>query len=230
MLGRHDAYPKHRRFRYAHSMRKYDLGRLEIKKRNRLPHWHAEHAIYFITWCLADAIPAPVLMRLRAERDAEYERVVRLRGSVTIPEKKMMDAALTDALERFLDQHHGECLLRDHRAARIVADSLKHFDGERYNLFAWSVMPNHVHVVLSCQTGFDTSSILHSLKGFTSKEVNKLLGRSGTRWQAESYDRCIRDSDELQRTVDYVLGNPIAAGLQDWPFVASNPTLIGEAL
>jgi hypothetical protein len=105
-------------------MRKYELGRLDIRKRNRLPHWHAEHAIYFITWCLVDAIPAPVLMRLRAERDAEHERVLRLRGSVTIPEKKMMDAALTEALERSLDQHHGECLLRDHRAAHLVANSL----------------------------------------------------------------------------------------------------------
>jgi len=211
-------------------MRKYELGRLDIRKRNRLPHWHAEHAIYFITWCLIDAIPAPVLMRLRAERDAEHERVLRLRGSVTIPEKKMMDAALTDALERFLDQHHGECLLRDHRAAQIVANSLRYFDGERYGLYAWCVMPNHVHVVFSCLAGFDTSSILHSLKSFTSKEINKLLSRSGTRWQAESYDRCIRDSEELQRTIDYVLGNPIAAGLQDWPFVDSNAARIDDSL
>ena len=216
--------------RYAHSMRKYELTRLNIKKRNRLPHWHAEHAIYFITWCLIDAIPAHVLMRLRAERDAEQERVLRLRGSVTIPEKKIMDAALTDALERFLDKHDGECLLRDQRAATIVANSLRHFDGERYGLYAWCVMPNHVHVVFSCMAGFNTSSILHSLKGFTSKEINKLLGRSGTRWQAESYDRCIRDSEELQRTVDYVLGNPIASGLQDWPFVASDAARIDDAL
>ena len=134
-----------------------------------------------------------------------------------------MDAALTDACERFLDQHNGECFLRDRRAAQIVADSLQHFDGQRYCLYAWCVMPNHVHVVLSCLAGFDMSSILHSLKGFTSKEINKLLGRSGTLWQAESYDRCIRDSVELQRTIDYVLGNPIAAGLDDWPFVAQLP-------
>jgi len=218
------------RLRYAHSMRKYDLGRLEIRKRNRLPHWDSEHAIYFITWCLVDAIPADVLMRFRAERDAEHDRILRLRGSVTIPEKKIMDAALTEALERFLDQHNGECILRDLRAAKIVADSVRHFDGERYGLYAWCVMPNHVHVILSCMAGFDTSSILHSLKSFTSKEINKLLGRSGSRWQAESYDRCIRDSDELQRTVHYVLGNPMAAALHEWPFVASNAQRIDDAL
>src|SRR5205807_10609935 len=94
--------------RYPHSMRKYDFGRLEIRKRNRLPHWDAEHAIYFITWCLVDAIPAPVLIRFRAERDAEYQRVLRLRGGVTIPASTTMDAALTDALQRLRDHHHGD--------------------------------------------------------------------------------------------------------------------------
>jgi len=216
--------------RYAPSVRKYELGRLEIRKRSRLPHWHAENAIYFITWCLADALPAKVLLRLRAERDEEYDRILRLRGSVTIPEKRIMAAALTDACERFLDEHSGECLLRDQRAAKIVADSLLHFNDVRYRLFAWCVMPNHVHVVLSHLPGFDTSGILHSLKGFTSKEINKLIGRGGTLWQAESYDRCVRDSEELQRTIDYVLGNPIAAGLQNWPFVASYPERIDDAL
>ena len=141
----------------------------------------------------------------------------------------MLDAALTEACEKFLDQNVGECYLRDHRAAKIVADSLKHFDGIRYLLFAWCVMPNHVHAVFSCVEGFDTSSILHSLKGFTSREINKILGRSGTLWQAESFDRCIRDSQELERTIDYVLGNPAACGMENWPFIAMYPDRIAEA-
>jgi hypothetical protein len=109
-----------------------------------LPHWHADHAIYFITWRLFDSLPADVLDRLRAERDAAREQIFRMRGCVTLPEQRMLDAALTEACERFLDQNHGECYLRDHRAAKIVADSLKHFDAIRYLLFAWCVMPNHV--------------------------------------------------------------------------------------
>jgi putative transposase len=141
----------------------------------------------------------------------------------------MLDAAFTEACERFLDQNVGECFLRDHRAAQIVADSLKHFDSVRYQLFAWCVMPNHVHAVFSCAEGFDTSSILHSLKGFSSREINKILGRSGTLWQAESFDRCIRDSQELERTIDYVLGNPAACGMENWPFTAMYPDRIGEA-
>jgi putative transposase len=210
-------------------MRKYDLGVVNVQKRARLPHWHAEHAIYFVTWHLADALPSQVMARLRDERDAERERICRMRGSATFAEQRMLDAALIEACERFLDQHAGECLLRDRRAAKIVEDSLKFFDGVRYQLFAWCVMPNHVHVVFSFIDGFGLSSILHSLKGFTSKEINKILGRQGTLWQAESYDRCIRDSMELERTIDYVLGNPIAAGMENWPFVGMNPAIIATA-
>jgi REP element-mobilizing transposase RayT len=217
--------------RYASlSMRKYELGKVQVLKRARLPHWRAEHAIYFLTWCLADALPAYVVARLRAERDAEHERISRLRGAVTFPEKRLLDAALTDACERFLDQHQGECLLRDRRLAQIVVNALIHFDDIRYLLYAWCVMPNHVHVVLSCIAGFDTSQILHSWKGFTSKEINKNIGRSGTLWQQESFDRCVRDSAELDQTIAYVIGNPAAAGLENWPFVATYPERIGSAM
>ncbi|MEA2238044.1 MAG: hypothetical protein QOC81_2768 [Thermoanaerobaculia bacterium] len=210
-------------------MRKYELGGVTVQKRSRLPHWHADHAIYFVTWRLFDSLPAHVLAKFREERDAAREQIARMRGNVTLPEQRMLDAALTEACEQFLDQNVGECLLRDHRVAKIVADSLKHFDGIRYLLFAWSVMPNHVHVIFSSVEGFDTSSILHSLKGFTSREINKILGRSGTLWQAESFDRCIRDSEELERKIEYVLGNPAAAGLENWPFTAMYPARIAEA-
>jgi REP element-mobilizing transposase RayT len=204
-------------------MRNYDLGVVKVQRRARLPHWHAEHAVYFITWHLADALPAEVMARFRGERDAERANICRIRGTATIAEQRMLDAALIEACERFLDQHNGECLLRDRRAAQIVADSLMFFDGVRYQLHAWCVMPNHVHIVFSCMTGFNISSILHSLKGFTSKEINKIFGRKGTLWQAESFDRCVRDSRELENTINYVMGNPAAAGVENWPFAGMNP-------
>ena len=78
--------------------------------------------------------------------------------------------------------------------------------------------------------GYNLSGIQHSIKGFTSKEINKILGRSGTLWQPEGFDRCIRDSAELERTINYVLGNPIAAGLENWPFIGTNPEVIDAAL
>ena len=210
-------------------MRKYDLGRVTVRKRLRLPHWDAQQAIYFVTWTLKDALPREVVAAFRADRDAALQQICRMRGEATIPEQRMLETALTDACERFLDSHAGECLLRDVRAARIVADSLLHFDGVRYHLYVWCVMPNHVHVVFSCIDGFTVGEILHSIKGFTSKEINRVLGRSGVVWQAERFDRCIRDSQELERTIAYVLGNPAAAGMEGWPFVRMHPEAIAAA-
>jgi hypothetical protein len=80
-------------------------------------------------------------------------------------------------------------------------------------------MPNHVHVVFRASPGRELSEILHSWKSFTAKECNKLLGRTGEFWQRESFDRIVRDSEDFERRVRYVLDNPVAAGLEDWKWV-----------
>ncbi len=98
--------------------------------------------------------------------------------------------------------------------AHLVANAVKYFDGQRYSVGAWVIMPNHVHVVLWPHPGHTLSEILHSWKSFTSKEANKLLHRKGeTFWQAESFDHIIRDDDERERLVHYVENNPVKAGL-----------------
>jgi alanyl-tRNA synthetase len=102
-----------------------------------------------------------------------------------------------------------------------MAGALKHFDGDRYRLYAWCVMPNHVHVVFRPNPGFKIESILHSWKSFTAHECNKLLGRDGEFWRRESYDRLIRDAAEFEEKVEYTLNNPLAAGLKNWTWVWS---------
>jgi REP element-mobilizing transposase RayT len=74
-----------------------------------------------------------------------------------------------------------------------VADALRHFDGERYRLVAWCVMPNHVHAVVQPAAGHVLEEIVHSWKSFTAHQANKLLGRTGPFWMAEAYDHLVRD-------------------------------------
>jgi len=196
----------------------YDLGRLEIRKRNRLPHWDAEHAIYFVTFNLCDAIPRHVLDRIRAEADAQLTHIRTLRGSCTIAEKNACEEWVRAKCGDALDETYGACFMRDTRIATIVANAITHFDEERYELLAWCVMPNHAHVVMSLIN--DTlDRVLHSWKSFTAKRCNALLERTGKFWQDDYYDRCIRDSKELSTTIDYVVNNPAKADLRDWPFV-----------
>jgi REP element-mobilizing transposase RayT len=92
-----------------------------------------------------------------------------------------------------------------------------HFDESRYLLFAWTVMPNHVHVVLNAYEGIDR--ILHSWKSFSAKEANRLMARQGEFWQEDYFDRTIRSAQEFERKIIYVLENPLKAGLENWRWV-----------
>lgn len=85
-------------------------------------------------------------------------------------------------------------------------------------------MPNHVHAVLQTLPGQELSKILHSWKSFTAKMARTLLGGKGEFWQKESYDHLVRDAQDLEHCIRYVLNNPAAAGLRDWPWVGSRNT------
>jgi REP element-mobilizing transposase RayT len=110
--------------------------------------------------------------------------------------------------------------MKDEQAAGIVDSALRHFDGERYDLLAWVVMPNHVHALLTPQAGHTLDKILHSWKSFTANEINKLLQRDGSLWQHEGYDHIVRSPDALWTIARYITDNPRKAGI-DCKFVGS---------
>jgi putative transposase len=108
-----------------------------------------------------------------------------------------------------------------------VVDSLHFLDELVYDLDAFTIMSNHVHVLFSPlekeEGGYHAlPSIMHSLKRFTARKANKLLKREGAFWQQESYDHVVRDQQEWERIVAYILNNPVKAGLvaswDDWPW------------
>ena len=164
------------------------------KKSNHLPHWTMAGGTYAITFRLVDSLPASVIRALQQERDELITKAAPEETPLSLEEKQRLDRLLSDKIEAYLDAGAGECWLRQPEIARIVADALRHFDGERYDLDAWCVMPNHIHVVMRPRRGFDVPDILHSWKSFTSTAANKVLGRAGKFWQKEYYDRLIRDA------------------------------------
>nr|WP_255233344.1 transposase [Aliifodinibius salipaludis] len=104
---------------------------------------------------------------------------------------------------------------------------MEYRDSKKYDLYAYCIMPNHVHLVfklLKTEDEIDNpvTEILRSLKRFTAREAKKALGREGQFWQHESFDRVIRDKGELESTIRYVLQNPVKANLvdtwTDWPY------------
>jgi len=116
----------------------------------------------------------------------------------------------------------GEAFLKNEQVADLVAEALHYRDGKVYTLDAFTIMPNHSHVVCTpiAKEGGEFNSlteIFHSLKRHTARKSNDVLGRSGAFWQDESYDHIVRDQAELERIVKYVLYNPVKARLvNDW--------------
>lgn len=190
---------------------------LRVYSRN-LPHWRQDGATYFVTFRLADSIPVAKVCQWRTERNCWYE-AHGLTSNLTDAEwqerYRALPASDRSAFERRtarqllieLDECHGSCLLQESGGASVVADSLRHFDGERYRCGDFCVMPNHVHWLVLPQSGYELENILSSIKGFTAQRVNKALGRGGQVWQRESYDRLVRDAAELLRTRCYIENN-----------------------
>jgi putative transposase len=131
-----------------------------------------------------------------------------------------LEAESLQAFDQELDAGLGACWLRKPEIASLVEEALLHSDGERYRLLAWCLMPNHVHVVVEMRASVSLSAIVKSWKSFTARRSNAELGRSGTFWHADYFDRYMRNEDHLFRTIEYVEQNPVKAGLvqqaSDW--------------
>ena len=192
--------------------------------RRNLPHIQPEGATIFITFRLANSLPKEVIERLKSEHDEAEKKIKQITDKVEL--ERLLDQAhrrffgkWDDALDSFA---YGEKYLSNHQVADLVAESLHYRDGKVYDLEAFSIMPNHGHVVFAPLEGsngkyFSLSTIMHSLKLHTALEANKILGREGAFWQHENYDHYVRDEGELERIIKYVIYNTVKAGLvDDW--------------
>jgi putative transposase len=178
-------------------------------ERGYLAHCDVPHVIQSITYRLADSLPKDVLLRMEAEAqsgatDEERSRILRRR------------------IDAWLDGGHGACLLRDPAIAGMIIDNWRHFDPERYRLEAFVVMPNHVHVLIAIKEGVSLSDVVRSWKTYSAKQIARITDWKGTVWQADYWDRYIRDAEHYQRAMAYILANPVKAGLAkettEWPW------------
>jgi putative transposase len=207
--------------------------------RRKLPHRHSPGGILFVTFRLYGAIPKVVLKEWRNTRDALERELAITRD----PKSEIENARIQfyrswfAKFERLLDSSKaGPLWLKDVEVAKIVYDSLVFRNGKEYELFAFCIMSNHVHVLFkpiltersltSVQAAHSTKlysehpplgNIMQSLKGYTARKANLVLKRTGPFWDAESYDHQVRNDDEFYRIKRYILNNPVKAGLVcDW--------------
>ncbi len=193
--------------------------------KTRLPHIHPIGATFFITFRLADSLPKSSVEWLKNKIDNSESHMVH-------------DAFMKafHAYDRELDINpKGACHLRKTDIADIIKERLHEYDNRYYDLIAFSIMPNHVHILIdtSVQLPSDydgeppknykqVDQIMKLIKGGTASKANRILHRQGIFWQRESYDRYIRDSAHLDNVIHYILQNPVKAGLvkeaHDWEY------------
>jgi hypothetical protein len=146
--------------------------------RGYLPHFDAADTVQFVTFRLFDSLPRAVAETLAKEPNS---------------------LAKTN---ESLDRGFGACWLNEPAIATMVERALLHFDGTRYRMIAWCVMPNHVHAIVESPIQNQLGNIVHSWKSFSANRANRTLGRSGSFWHEDYFDRFIRDESHLARTIE----------------------------
>ena len=171
----------------------------------RLPHIYAIGQPLFVTFRLYGSLPA----------GREF------------PKESLTSGEAFVAMDRLLDTaRYGPVHLKRPEVAGLVRDSIQHCGQADCDLHSWVIMPNHVHLLFTPHT--NVSSLLRRLKGYSARQVNQLLARTGQPfWENESYDRLVRNGEEFRRIENYILTNPVKAGLagsvEEFPWSSAVP-------
>ena len=197
----------------------------DVLEGGHLPHWYQAGVSYFVTFRTEDSIPHGILRRWHAERARWLQQHGIVASSATwkaelaeLPKnsRKEFHERFSQEYMEYLDRGWGACALRHPKSAKIVSDSLMHFDGERYNMGDFVVMPNHVHLLVCLLGEVGILEQCYSWKKFTAGKINQLLGTSGRFWQEESFDHLVRSPEQFQAIQRYIAANPRNLGEGDF--------------
>ena len=199
--------------------------------RRNLPHWQPTNGVFHLIPRLYRSLPPKALEALslrHKQREAFLERAgydAWERKTLLEQDRDVYFAAFDDLLD---STRTGQHWLSDPSIAQLVLNSLLYWHEQgRYKLVCATVMSNHAHIILY-KIDRPLFRITQSIKTYTAKESNLLLGRTGEHfWQRETFDHMIRNRVAFRKHVGYVLNNPVKAKLVDdwekWPFTWLNP-------
>ncbi len=201
----------------------------------KLPHFQPAEATFFVTFRLAGSIPMEVNLHLRENYEL-IKRSILQQKNWTDREKHeriyLEQKRLFAATDNFLDTNpNGPYWLREQCVAKIVSEAIQHRDGKQYDLHTYTIMPNHVHMMMTLMPNAPALfKVMQDLKKFTGLHSNRSLGRDGQFWEEESYDHVVRTEKSFYRIVNYTLRNPVKAGFvnewQQWQSTFIKPELL----
>lgn len=170
-----------------------------------IPHRRRMNLVQFITFRLADSLPQSVLKEIALE--------------IHLLDKSDQGAEKRKRYQYWLDRGLGCCALEKPEMAEVVWEAFQYHNGTKYELLGWSIMPNHVHVLIWVK--HNLSKIIQSWKSYTGKwalahNIEFGLGlekNAKAFWMSEYWDRFIRNEEHFNNTLRYILNNPMMAGL-----------------
>ena len=172
---------------------------------SRLPHWHQTGKVQFVTFRLADSLPQCCFPELSAYKEAFHAAHPMPWDPDTKDEYDLETHKIADS---WLDRGYGDCLLRRKDVRQMIIDALVFYHGKRYTLHHFVIMPNHVHLLLSPFGDEEVTKLMGSVKRFSAKSINTLLGRTGAVWQRNIFDRIVRNAADFEKYVRYIHQNP----------------------
>ena len=194
------------------------------------PHWSQTGAIVFGTFRTLDSIPIEVLDRWEREKQEWIVRALcrsplAKQADLTMHWSRLLTLLADEDREKFnkhfercreskLDECHGACVLKNPVLSKIVADSLMHFDGDRYRMGDFVIMPNHVHLLAAFNSPETMRKQFASWLRFTAREINQCLNSNRHFWQQEPFDHLVRSPEQYQHLRNYIKCNPEKAGLR----------------
>ena len=200
----------------------------QVSVGSNLPHWFQPGVTYFVTFRTHDSLPADVSKRWYAERVRwlaqrgirSSDRTWRAQlARLTRAERTRFHRQFSQRFMENLDKGWGACVLRRPKLAAIVADSLWHFDGDRYDLSDFVVMPNHVHILVGLRGTTEIVAQCNSWKRFTALKLNQAMRTTGRFWSEESFDHLVRSPAQFEAIRRYIAANPPSAKLTPGEFI-----------
>lgn len=202
----------------------------------KLPHLQPAEVTFFITFRLKDSVPLDDVRRIQ-ENLNRFEKGLLSWINLTPKEKYEIDLATHEKWFMFNDHlletnPNGPFWLKETEVADIVAEAIQFRAGKQYELHGYTIMPNHVHMLVTLLPGVPVlHKVMQHLKRVSGKRCNEILHRTGLAfWEEESYDRIVRDEKEFFNILNYILRNPVKAKLakswKDWPYTYVQPELL----
>jgi putative transposase len=199
------------------------------------PHWSQAGAVVFMTFRTHDSIPGKVMEHWEQQKQEwlrihGYDSVAHWSEIIPTLSDKLRDAfnkTFNRCREAYLDTCRGRCLLRRPELAKIVADSLLHFDEKRYQMGDFVVMPNHVHLLASFRTAEEMKRQSYSWLHYSAFRINQVIGEKGRFWQQEPFDHLVRSPLQYEYLRKYIAGNPKRRDLIPESFITGDTRVNG---